>query len=110
MFLFLLSLIAGAQEDLVLVEKIPPKVREPACIGQYLDTFFTDCGRYPTTTEGLRALMVRPKDCKRWGFAGKPYIDKVPVGLFYSSKDPLHFELRLNGKAVGEPMAACFDR
>ena len=36
-----------------------------------LDLFFLDAGRYPTTAEGLGALVVRPANVAGWG---GPYI------------------------------------
>ncbi|MFB3892514.1 MAG: type II secretion system protein GspG [Phycisphaerae bacterium] len=37
-----------------------------------LETFDVDCGRYPTTDEGLDVLLVQPKDVKEWN---GPYMD-----------------------------------
>ena len=36
-----------------------------------LDLFYLDAGRYPTTTEGLEALVVRPQGAENWN---GPYI------------------------------------
>ncbi len=39
-----------------------------------LDTFEVDCGRFPTSAEGLAALVERPGDLVGWR---NPYIDKL---------------------------------
>lgn len=40
-----------------------------------LDTFAEDCGRYPTTAEGLAALLRRPGDITVARWKG-PYLDR----------------------------------
>lgn len=49
-----------------------------AALEQALDHFFLDLGRYPTTEEGLNALISWPSDKRRWS---GPYLSKqaVPV-------------------------------
>ena len=42
-------------------------------LGTVLDTFRLDTGRYPTTQEGLTALVQRPSGMERWD---GPYINK----------------------------------
>jgi len=42
-----------------------------------LDTFEIDNGRYPTTDEGLNALVTRPGDLPNWKADG--YLPKVPT-------------------------------
>lgn len=39
-----------------------------------LGAFHVDCGRYPTSTEGLQALLTRPADLPEGRWRG-PYID-----------------------------------
>jgi general secretion pathway protein G len=41
-----------------------------------LDAFQIDNGRYPTTREGLRALIEAPPGLSTWTHA---YIDKLPI-------------------------------
>lgn len=42
-----------------------------------IDTFRLDVGRYPTTAEGLNALMVKPVDARNWN---GPYLSKeIPM-------------------------------
>jgi general secretion pathway protein G len=55
-----------------------------------INTFALDCGRLPTTDEGLSALVTRPGDVKEWH---GPYIE--PNSL----KDPWgdSFQYQLNG-------------
>ena len=40
-----------------------------------LDTFEVDCGRFPSTAEGLHALLERPANLAGWH---GPYVNKVP--------------------------------
>ncbi len=47
--------------------------------GKALDMFFTDCNNYPSTEEGLNALVTAPSTCSNWG--PDPYLKKV-------NKDP----------------------
>ena len=32
-----------------------------------LDMYYTDCGTYPTSEEGLKALVEAPASCSNWG-------------------------------------------
>jgi general secretion pathway protein G len=54
-----------------------------------LDQFRIDMGRYPTTDEGLNALMVKPVDSAKWN---GPYLKKSvpndPWGRPYSYRAP----------------------
>jgi len=47
-------------------------------LGSALDLFYMDTGRYPTTSEGLGALVQRPSDAEVWN---GPYIkgSRVPL-------------------------------
>lgn len=47
--------------------------------GKALDMYFTDCNSYPTSDEGLQALVQAPSSCSNWG--PDPYLKKV-------NKDP----------------------
>lgn len=59
-------------------------------LGQALDLFHLDNGRYPTQEEGLKALVVRPTNAPRWKGPylkaaevpadpwGKPYVYELP--------------------------------
>lgn len=78
-----------------------------------LDQYRLDVGRYPTTAEGLQALMAAPADTARW--AG-PYLKKAvpldPWGKPYQYRHPgEHGELDLfsfgtDGQPGGEGEAA----
>ena len=54
-----------------------------------LDAFRLDVGRYPTTQEGLQALVVRPPNVENWD---SPYLRKEvpldPWGHSYVYKSP----------------------
>jgi general secretion pathway protein G len=54
-----------------------------------LDTYRLDVGRYPTTEQGLNALLVRPQNEQKWN---GPYLAKAvpldPWGKPYNYKSP----------------------
>ena len=57
--------------------------------GKALDLFYTDCNHYPSTEEGLNALVQAPSSCSNWG--PEPYrksVIKDPWGrdLVYESQ------------------------
>ncbi len=69
-------------------------------IGKSLDLYLTDCGSYPTTEQGLQALVEQPSDCKNWG--PDAYIKKVPTDPWGA---PFIYELRGNSfvlKSLGD--------
>lgn len=78
-----------------------------------LDNFRLDAGRYPTTGEGLRALLVKPADVSRWN---GPYLQKGipndPWGRPYQYRQPgtagADFDLISNGK-TGLPNGSGYD-
>lgn len=43
--------------------------------GKALDMFYTDCGFYPSSDQGLKALMEAPSNCSNWG--PDPYLRKL---------------------------------
>ncbi len=45
-------------------------------IGKQLDMFYADCGFYPSTDQGLKALVEASGDCQNWG--PEPYMKNVP--------------------------------
>ena len=54
-----------------------------------LDTYRLDNGRYPTTDQGLQALMEKPSDLPNWaGPYLKKEIPKDPWGNEYEYKSP----------------------
>ncbi len=58
-------------------------------LGQALDEFRLDNGRYPTTEEGLQALREKPDDLPNWSgpYLPKP-VPKDPWGRDYVYKSP----------------------
>lgn len=71
-----------------------------------LDTYRLDVGRYPTTEEGLQAMMVKPGSAAKWN---GPYLKKTipldPWGKPYQYRAPgksSDFELLSLGKD-GQP-------
>jgi general secretion pathway protein G len=56
-------------------------------LGAALDLFYLDVGRYPTTQEGLDALVTQPAGAERWS---GPYLRRrqVPVGPW---GNPYHY-------------------
>src|ERR1035438_9777820 len=71
-------------------------------IGNGLDAFYTDCGFYPTTDQGLQSLLTPPgggRTCNNWG--PEPYLKKMPkdpwgTDLVYTS-DGVHYVLKSLG-------------
>jgi general secretion pathway protein G len=56
----------------------PPMPRsDMRALGVSLDTFYSDCGRYPSNSEGFAALMKRPADVSEDRWRG-PYMDLIP--------------------------------
>lgn len=51
--------------------------------GKALDMFYTDCGFYPASDVGLKALLEAQSGCPNWG--PEPYVKKV-------TKDPWNHE------------------
>jgi general secretion pathway protein G len=60
--------------------------------GSALDLFYMDTGRYPTTSEGLAALVQRPSDVEVWN---GPYVkgSRIPAdpwGNIYQYRSPVN--------------------
>lgn len=53
-------------------------------VSKALDMYYTDCSSYPTTEEGLQALIAKPASCNSWG--PEPYLKKI-------NKDPWNGDL-----------------
>ena len=72
-------------------------------VGKSLDQFYTDCGFYPATEQGLDALVSAPtsgRTCSNWG--PEPYTKKKPKDpwghdLIYTSSDNAHYVLKSLG-------------
>ena len=72
-------------------------------VGKALDQFNTDCGFYPTSDQGLQALVTAPagKTCSNWG--PESYIKRVPKDpwkhdLLYTCADGQHYILKSLGR------------
>jgi general secretion pathway protein G len=59
-----------------LEAKITGAKADIATIKGALETFETDCSRYPTSEEGLGALLQQPGGLQGWH---GPYLDKMPM-------------------------------
>jgi general secretion pathway protein G len=72
-------------------------------VGKALDQFYTDCGFYPLTDQGLNALISAPggsRSCPNWG--PDAYTKKMPRDpwggeLIYSSDDGAKYNLKSLG-------------
>lgn len=55
-----------------------------------LDLFYLDYGRYPTSSEGLEALIKRPGSSNNWGgpYLKQPNVPKDPWGNAYEYHVP----------------------
>jgi len=56
--------------------------------GTALDSFYLDVGRYPTTEEGLQALITPPQGVEGWN---GPYLKKSEIPLD-PWNNPYHYE------------------
>jgi general secretion pathway protein G len=61
-----------------------------ADLGAALDLYYLDLGRYPTTTEGLAALVTAPEAARDWDgpYLKKSTVPKDPWGNPYRYKAP----------------------
>src|SRR5690349_21825114 len=77
-------------------------------LSKELDLYYTDCGHYPSTEEGLKALLDNPGTCPNWGPEAyiKRNLLKDPWGhdYQYSLEDsqPLLTSYGADGKAGGD--------
>lgn len=55
-----------------------------------LDMYHLDMGKYPTTEQGLQALVERPDDAKRWNgpYLSKNKVPQDPWGSDYKFESP----------------------
>lgn len=55
-----------------------------------LDMYRLDMGKYPTTEQGLQALVERPDDAKRWNgpYLSKNKVPQDPWGTDYKYESP----------------------
>jgi general secretion pathway protein G len=65
-------------------------------LSKALDMYYTDCGQYPTTEQGLKALLEPPgSGCSNWG--PEPYIKKNLL------KDPFNYPFIYEDQGNGQP-------
>lgn len=59
-------------------------------LGSAMDMFYLDSGRYPTTSEGLEALVQKPSGLDNWRgpYLKKTVVPKDPWGHEYHFKSP----------------------
>ncbi|HEY0330276.1 MAG TPA: type II secretion system major pseudopilin GspG [Rhodopseudomonas sp.] len=78
--LAIIGLIVGIAAPRVFNQLAGAKVRtakvQIESLKSALDLFFLDVGRYPTTSEGLGVLMVRPSNAGAWN---GPYVKSTTV-------------------------------
>ncbi len=71
--------------------------------GRALDAYRLDTGRYPTTAQGLAALVTRPADEPKWN---GPYLQKAPPpdpwGQAYVYRQPGTGEAEFDLMAFGK--------
>ncbi len=71
-------------------------------ISTALDRFEVECGRFPTSDEGLNALMQQPPGLEGWG---GPYLKKQPIDpwnnpynyTYPGVRNPASYDLSSNG-------------
>jgi general secretion pathway protein G len=72
---FLILIFSGAAH--AQSEKSAEALTSATEIRFWLDMFYSDCRHYPSTRDGLEALIKKPKhDCEKWG--PEPYIYLLP--------------------------------
>ncbi len=59
-------------------------------LGAALDVYMLEMGAYPTTEEGLAALVTAPPSTERWNgpYLRKPQVPKDPWGNDYQYRSP----------------------
>jgi general secretion pathway protein G len=79
----LIAVLAGQVNGQLKKARMKEAHIQIAEFGKALDLFYTDCGFYPSTDQGLHALMEAPSNCSNWG--PDPYLKKL-------GKDPWNHE------------------
>jgi general secretion pathway protein G len=86
-----------------------PKYRQHGTIADLInlslviDSFYVDTHRYPTTAEGLAALLTKPDNAEGWQ---GPYMDKIPrdkwgndyIYRYPSPTNPTTYDLHSRGE------------
>lgn len=63
----LIVVLAGQVTGRLKAAKIRQAKIQIAELSKALDMYYTDCNGYPTTEEGLQALLEAPSSCSNWG-------------------------------------------
>lgn len=93
---------AGLFGWLILRQPRHPGERQAATIAELhdvsaaLEAFKDDTGRYPTTEEGLAALVTPPLDLPAWS---GPYLQTVPNDAWHR---PFHYSLQMDLHSTGK--------
>ena len=108
----LASLVAPKFFSKIGQSKVKTAKAQIELFGSALDSFYLDVGRYPTTEEGLKALINRPdsvpEDKWKGPYLPKTKIPKDPWGNDYVYKSPGEhgkydlYSLGADGKEGGE--------
>ena len=108
----LASLVAPKFFSKIGQSKVKTAKAQIELFGSALDSFYLDVGRYPTTEEGLKALIKRPdsvpEDKWKGPYLPKTKIPKDPWGNDYVYKCPGEhgkydlYSLGADGKEGGE--------
>jgi general secretion pathway protein G len=83
-FLFLLFALMVSNEAVPAAEQAPMSAIYADIHGgikTMLDAFAVDCGRYPTTAEGFKALLICPTNIPTGKWHG-PYLDNIPQDVW----------------------------
>ncbi|MBX3022409.1 MAG: type II secretion system major pseudopilin GspG [Bdellovibrionales bacterium] len=75
----LIAILATSVQGSLKKAKMRQAKIQIAEYGKALDMYYQDCNNYPSTDEGLQALMQAPPSCSNWG--PDPYLKKL-------NKDP----------------------
>ena len=79
----LIAILATQVQGRLKKAKINQAKIQIAEYSKALDLYYTDCNHYPSTEEGMQALIAAPPSCSNWG--PDPYLKKL-------MKDPWGFE------------------
>ncbi len=96
----LIGVMAGTIQKQFKKAKVKEAKIQLAEVSKALDLYLTDCGSYPTTEQGLQALLEAPSDCKNWG--PDAYLKKMPTDPWGT---PFVYEMHANNftlKSLGD--------
>jgi general secretion pathway protein G len=71
----LIAILATQVQGRLKKAKINQAKIQIAEYSKALDLYYTDCNRYPSSEEGLNALLQAPSSCSNWG--PDPYLKKL---------------------------------